>query len=91
MLSVSGADHIITMDLHASQIQVGDVELTKAEASSCPLGLVLSWFNILSWSICLILFHLKMGRNYIFCMSFLVLFKPQNNVDSLSTLIPGVL
>ncbi len=23
MLSVSGADHIITMDLHASQIQVG--------------------------------------------------------------------
>lgn len=23
MLSVAGADHIITMDLHASQIQVG--------------------------------------------------------------------
>lgn len=30
MLSVAGADHIITMDLHASQIQVG------------PPGLILS-------------------------------------------------
>ena len=26
MLSVSGADHIITMDLHASQIQVSSTE-----------------------------------------------------------------
>lgn len=25
MLSVAGADHIITMDLHASQIQVGHI------------------------------------------------------------------
>ena len=26
MLSVAGADHIITMDLHASQIQVGSIQ-----------------------------------------------------------------
>lgn len=28
MLSVSGADHIITMDLHASQIQVSSTKTT---------------------------------------------------------------
>lgn len=28
MLSVAGADHIITMDLHASQIQVSELNLS---------------------------------------------------------------
>uniref|UniRef100_A0A3P8W8N3 ribose-phosphate diphosphokinase n=1 Tax=Cynoglossus semilaevis TaxID=244447 RepID=A0A3P8W8N3_CYNSE len=68
MLSVSGADHIITMDLHASQIQV---KMTKAEpipVSSfdsflfiCPYNLyaepaVLKWIkeNIPEWKNCTI-------------------------------------
>ncbi len=29
MLSVAGADHIITMDLHASQIQVQSIKIKK--------------------------------------------------------------
>lgn len=34
MLSVAGADHIITMDLHASQIQVTDAcDALKAAAA----------------------------------------------------------
>lgn len=32
MLSVAGADHIITMDLHASQIQVGAPEFPPLTA-----------------------------------------------------------
>lgn len=31
MLSVAGADHIITMDLHASQIQVDTMKLLLIE------------------------------------------------------------
>lgn len=43
MLSVSGADHIITMDLHASQIQVSSTkdDLNRSAPYSvliCPLG-----------------------------------------------------
>lgn len=32
MLSVSGADHIITMDLHASQIQVSSTKPTRGRS-----------------------------------------------------------
>lgn len=32
MLSVSGADHIITMDLHASQIQVSGTKPTRGRS-----------------------------------------------------------
>ncbi len=37
MLSVSGADHIITMDLHASQIQVGFTEDLVMQYTHIPV------------------------------------------------------
>lgn len=48
MLSVAGADHIITMDLHASQIQVG-AEIRKclsalSEPACCLAGFLVIFF-----------------------------------------------
>uniref|UniRef100_A0AAV2MJT4 ribose-phosphate diphosphokinase n=1 Tax=Knipowitschia caucasica TaxID=637954 RepID=A0AAV2MJT4_KNICA len=53
MLSVSGADHIITMDLHASQIQ-GFFDIPVDNLYAEPA--VLKWIqeNILEWKNCII-------------------------------------
>lgn len=60
MLSVSGADHIITMDLHASQIQVSDVNQTKKEVHHAFL-LLLCVLEFLSlWSAHLTYLHLEL-------------------------------
>jgi len=45
MLSVAGADHIITMDLHASQIQVGAKIREALTCSSLSLFTALQAFQ----------------------------------------------
>lgn len=53
MLSVAGADHIITMDLHASQIQVSECESLCVDDDSDCVAL----FPWLSWNYLLECYH----------------------------------
>lgn len=64
MLSVSGADHIITMDLHASQIQVSDVDQTKKEVRHAFLLSVCVLEFLCLWSAHLTHLHLELWKTY---------------------------
>jgi hypothetical protein len=76
MLSVSGADHIITMDLHASQIQV-DID-DKITADKTIFHRVFSIFLLI---IFLLSQQLFVGYHYIFLIIKMLL---------LSVLMPAV-
>lgn len=102
MLSVSGADHIITMDLHASQIQVSDVNQTKKEVHHAFLLLVCVLEFLSLWSAYLTHLHLELWktcfRNLICVGVFWFVCLLKSNADKISSpvidhpfCIPGIL